>query len=396
MAYIVAAVRTAGGKKGGRLSQTHPGDLGAAVIDALLERTQIDPAQVDDVIFGCVSQVGIQAANVARNAVLSSKLPISVPGTTVDRQCGSGQQAIHFAAQAVMSGNQDCVIAGGVEVMSVAAIGSAVVGKFGNPFASKAMLERYPGVIFSQFEGAEILAAKHDIKREDMEHFAVLSHARGHEATKNGYFKREVVPMTVKDPKSGESVVHDQDEGIRYPASQEQMAKLKPLREGGRITAAVASQLCDGAAAVMICSEKGLKKLGLTPRAKIVGMSVIGSDPIEMLGGPIIATKNLLQSTGFSIDQMDLYEVNEAFAPVPLAWLKCLGANMDKLNVNGGAQALGHPLGATGAKLMTTLLHELERRKLRYGLLSICEGGGMANATIIERINNPQEQKASL
>jgi acetyl-CoA acetyltransferase family protein len=341
--------------------------------------------------------VGSQSANVARSAVLSSKLPISVPATTIDRQCGSGQQAIHFAAQAVMSGSQDCVIAGGVEIMSVLTIGSAVGnGKLGNPFASQAMQEKYPGIIFSQFEGAEIVAARHNISRSEMEDLAVLSHQRAHEATKNGYFKREIIPVVGKDPKTGEQFTHEKDEGIRFPASKASMEKLSTLKPGGRITAAVASQLCDGASAVLICNEKGLKKLGLTPRAKIIGMTAIGSDPIEMLGGPMIASQKLLKQMGMSISDMDLYEVNEAFAPVPLAWLKCLGADINKLNVNGGAMALGHPLGASGSKLMATLVNELERRKLRYGMLAICEGGGMANATVIERIPSPTESKSRL
>jgi acetyl-CoA acetyltransferase family protein len=384
-AYIVDVVRTAGGKKGGKISHIHPADLGGHVINALLERTSINPASVDDVIFGCVSQVGVQATNVARNAILSSKLPISVPGTTVDRQCGSGQQAIHFAAQAVMSGSQDVVIAGGVEVMSMAGLGSSLKG--GNP-TGKTMQERWPGIVFSQFEGAEIVAQKHGITREEMESMAVLSHERGHNATKNGHFKNEIAPITVTDPKTGATFVHEHDEGIRYPASKEAMAKLKPLKEGGRVTAATSSQICDGASAVLICNEKGLQKLGLKPRAKIIGMTVIGSDPVEMLGGPIIASQVMLKKLGMTIEQMDLYEVNEAFASVPLAWMKCLKADINKLNVNGGAMALGHPLGSTGSKLMGTLLNELERRNLRYGMLSICEGGGMANCTVIERVSN--------
>jgi len=385
MAYIVDAVRTAGGKKGGKLAHIHAGDLGGHVIDALLDRTGINPASVDDVIFGCVSQVGMQSTNVARNAVLSSKLPISVPGTTVDRQCGSGQQALHFAAQAVMSGTQDVIIAGGVEVMSVCPIGSALKG--GNP-TSQTMQDRWPGIVFSQFEGAEIVAQKHGITREQMEQLAVLSHQRAFHATENGYFKNEIAPITVKHPKSGEVSVHDKDEGIRYPASLDSMQRLKPLKEGGRVTAATSSQLCDGASAVLVCNEKGLRLLGLKPRAAIVGMTVIGSDPVEMLGGPIVASQVMLKKMDMTIDQMDLYEVNEAFASVPLAWVKCLGADLNKLNVNGGAMALGHPLGATGTKLIATLLNELERRQASYGMLSICEGGGMANCTVIRRIDS--------
>eukprot|EP01125_Pyxidicula_operculata_P002323 TRINITY_DN12210_c0_g1_i1.p1 TRINITY_DN12210_c0_g1~~TRINITY_DN12210_c0_g1_i1.p1 ORF type:complete len:396 (+),score=94.50 TRINITY_DN12210_c0_g1_i1:73-1260(+) len=385
-AYIVDAVRTAGGKKGGRLSNMHPGDLGAAVVNALLDRTKIDPAQVDDVIFGCVSQVGFQSANIGRSVVLSSKLPISVPGTTVDRQCGSGQQAIHFAAQAVMSGTQDCVIAGGVEIMSVLGIGSSIAG-LGNPYGSDAMQEKYPGVFFSQFEGAEILAKKHNITRDEMEDLAVRSHARAHEATTKGYFKNEIIPIKVNDPKSGAEVIHNVDEGIRYPADKKKMSQLPLLKkDGGRLTAATASQITDGAAAILIVNERGLKKLGLKPRAKIITLSLAGSDPVEMLGAPIPATFNALKTSGLKISDIDLYEVNEAFASVPLSWLKSVGADINKLNVNGGAMALGHPLGATGVKLMATLVNELERRKGKYGLLAICEGGGTANATIIQRV----------
>jgi len=316
---------------------------------------------------------------------LSSKLPISVPGTTVDRQCGSSQQALHFAAQAVMSGNQDCVIAGGVEHMTNVPLGTSAAS--GNRL-SKAMREKWPGVVFSQFEGGEIVAAKHNISRDEMETLAVLSHERAHLATKNGKFKNEIIPISVTDPKTGEVTIHDTDEGIRYPASKEQMAKLKPLKETGRLTAATSSQICDGASAVLVCNEKGLAKLGLKPRAKIVGMIVIGSDPVEMLGGPIIATEKLLKQCGMKISDIDLYEINEAFASVPVAWLKCLKADINKLNVHGGAMALGHPLGGTGTKLIATLLNALEQRHLKYGLLSICEGGGTANATIIQRIDN--------
>jgi len=338
------------------------------------------------VIFGCVSQVGSQALNIARNVVLSSKLPITVPGTTVDRQCGSSQQAIHFAAQAVMSGTQDCVIAGGVEIMSLVPIGASITGvksELGYP-KGKEMEKKWPGIIFSQFEGAEILAGKHNVSRKEMDDFAVTSHTRAHNATKNGYFKKEIVPVKVTDEK-GTETAFDYDEGIRYPVDVEKLGRLPTLKSnGGRLTAATASQISDGAAAILICNERGLKKLGLKPRAKFISLAVIGDDPVEMLGGPIPATKIALKNVGMSLNQIDLYEVNEAFASVPLGWAKALGADLNKLNVNGGAIALGHPLGATGAKLMTTLLHELERRKARYGLQAICEGGGTANATIIE------------
>eukprot|EP01102_Stenamoeba_stenopodia_P010644 TRINITY_DN3230_c0_g1_i2.p1 TRINITY_DN3230_c0_g1~~TRINITY_DN3230_c0_g1_i2.p1 ORF type:complete len:421 (-),score=98.24 TRINITY_DN3230_c0_g1_i2:1029-2240(-) len=392
-AYIVEAVRTAGGRKGGRLSQFHPADLGAVVVDELVDRLRIDPAAVDDVIFGCVSQIGAQSANLARNVVLSSKLPESVPGVTVDRQCGSSQQAIHFAAQAVMSGTQDVVIAGGVEVMSLIPIGSSVMDGLsagrGMPNGEK-IAAKYGGTMFSQYEGAEIVAQKFNVSREEMEEFAVLSHKRGHEATEKGYFKREIVPIKVKDAKTGKEVVHDRDEGIRWPASAEKMKQLPLLKpDGGRITAATASQICDGASALLICNERGLAKLGLKPRARIVAMALAGSDPVMMLAGPIPATRTVLSRAGLSIKDIDLYEVNEAFASVPLAWAKEIGADIQKLNVNGGAMALGHPLGATGVKLMATLLNELERRGGRYGLQAICEGGGTANATIIERVTGP-------
>jgi len=392
-AYIVEAVRTPGGRRNGLLSNLHPADLGAVVVNAILDRTKIDPAQIDDVIFGCVSQFGAQAGNLARNVVLASKLPESVPGTTVDRQCGSSQQAIHFAAQAVMSGTQDVVIAGGVEVMSLVPIGSNVVDGVkagrGSPM-SQNINDRYPGVgMFSQFEGAELVAKKWDVTRDEMEAMAVESHRRAAEATAKGHFKREVVPVMGADPKTGKPVLVEKDEGIR-PTKREEIAKLKTLKAGGRITAAVASQITDGAAAVLICNENGLKRLGLKPRARIVSLALAGDDPVMMLSAPIPATRRVLANAKLTMDQIDLYEVNEAFASVPLAWKKELKADGNKLNVNGGAMALGHPLGATGAKLMTTLLHELERRGGRYGLQAICEGGGTANATIIEIVKDVQ------
>eukprot|EP01124_Arcella_intermedia_P004829 TRINITY_DN1277_c0_g1_i1.p1 TRINITY_DN1277_c0_g1~~TRINITY_DN1277_c0_g1_i1.p1 ORF type:complete len:399 (+),score=61.16 TRINITY_DN1277_c0_g1_i1:41-1237(+) len=390
-AYIVLGVRTAGGKKGGSLSHVHPCDLGAAVVDELVARTGIDPAAVDDVIFGCVDQVGAQSCNVARNVVLSSKLlPISVPGTTVDRQCGSSQQALHFAAQAVMSGTQDIVIAGGVEVMSLVPIGAnvtKVTGDLGFPKGAQ-MEAKWPGIMFTQFEGAEIIAKKHDITRQEMEDFAVLSHSRAFQATKKGLFKDEIVPVKVGE-ENGVPKFFAHDEGIRYPVDGNKLKSLPLLKpDGGRLTAATASQITDGASAVLICNERGLKRFGLKPLAKIHTMAVVGSDPVEMLGGPIPATQLALKKANLRIEDIDLYEVNEAFAVVPLAWKKVLGADMNKLNVNGGAMALGHPLGATGTKLMTTLINEMTRRGSRYGLLAICEGGGTANATIIERVQN--------
>ena len=388
-AYIVSAVRTAGGKKNGSLSQWHPADLGAKVLDELVHQSGIDPELIDDVIFGCVSQVGAQSGNMARNAILSSSLPESVPGTTVDRQCGSSQQAIHFAIQAVMSGTQDVVIGGGVEVMSMVPIGSNIKDGFeaghGLPFDTDGMKERYPGIFFSQFTGAELMAEKWNLSREDLDKFALSSHQKAAVAVEGKYFDREILPIQAKNAEGKTDMVFN-DEGIRYDASLEALSGLNPVTEGGVITAGNASQITDGAAALMICNDEGLKKVKADPRARIVGISVVGDDPIMMLGGPIPASHKVLKATNLNINDIDLYEVNEAFAPVPLSWAIELKADMEKLNVNGGAMALGHPLGATGAKLMTTLLHELERTNGKYGLQAICEGGGTANATIIERI----------
>ena len=388
-AYIVEAVRTAGGKKDGLLSKWHPSDLGAKVLDEIVNRLDMDPALVDDVIFGCVDQVGAQSGNVARNAVLSSSYPESVPGTSVDRQCGSSQQAIHFAIQAVMSGTQDIVIGGGVEVMSLVPIGASVIDGMdaghGFPFDSNGMKERYPGVFFSQFTGAELVAKKWDLSREDLDQFALESHQKAVIATESNFFDKEILPIKAKNDKGVEDLVII-DEGIRFDASLDKLAGLKPVSDGGVITAGNASQITDGAAAVLICNEEGLKKISATPRAEIVSISVVGDDPVYMLTGPIPASFKALDSAGLSIDDMDIYEVNEAFAPVPLAWATELKADRAKLNVNGGAMALGHPLGATGAKLMTTMLHELERRNGKYALQAICEGGGTANATIIKRV----------
>jgi len=389
-AYIVAAVRTACGRRNGRLSGIHPIDLGAAVVDELLDRTAIPVDAVDDVIFGCVSQVGAQAGNLGRNVALASRLDVSVPGVTVDRQCGSSLQAIHFGAQAVMSGTQDLVICGGVESMSLVPIGSNIndtlaLGR-GVPRGER-IDELYPGIEFSQFNGAELLAQKYHISRRELDKFGVLSHQRAATATQNGYFHREIVPVEISLP-DGSIDTHTIDEGIRYDASLEAMQGLKTLFEGGVITAGSASQISDGAAAVLIASRRAVEKYNLPIRARIHTLVVVGSDPEIMLEGPIPATEKLLDRAGLTIDDIDLYEVNEAFGSVPLAWAKALGADLRRLNVNGGAQSLGHPLGATGAKLMTTLLHELERREARYGLIAICEGGGTANATLIERIDS--------
>ena len=388
-AYIVSAVRTPGGKKNGSLSLWHPADLGAKVLDELVLQTGIDPALIDDVIFGCVDQVGAQSGNVARNAILASSLPESVPGTSVDRQCGSSQQAIHFAIQAVMSGTQDVVIGGGVEIMSMVPIGASIKDGYeaghGLPFDSVGMKTRYPGVFFSQFTGAELMAEKWNLSRQDLDNFALSSHQKAMLAVEGKYFDREILPVQAKNAEGKLDMIFV-DEGIRYDASLEALAGLKSVTEGGVITAGNASQITDGAAAVMVCNDAGLKKIKTDPRARIVAISVVGDDPIMMLGGPIPASHKVLKAAGLNIGDIDLYEVNEAFAPVPLSWAIELKADQDKLNVNGGAMALGHPLGATGAKLMTTLLHELERRDAKFGLQAICEGGGTANATIIERI----------
>lgn len=389
-AYIVGAVRTATGKKKGRLSQIHPVDMGAIVVDELVDRTGIPTDKVDDIIFGVVMQIGSQAGNLGRNVALSSKLDLEVPGTTVDRQCGSSLQAIQFGAQAVMSGTQDVIICGGVEAMSKVEIGSNIRDGLahgrGTPKGDRLELQ-YPGIQFSQFDGAELLAEKYDIDRPELDEFGVLSHQRARFATESGYFKQEIVPLNI-NLEDGNVDVHDVDEGIRFDASLEAMQSLNTLREGGVITAGTASQISDGAAAIMVANEEAVKKYKLPVRAKIKSLAVIGSDPVIMLEGPIPATKKALEKAGLSIEDIDLYEVNEAFGSVPLAWAKALNADMDKLNVNGGAQALGHPLGGTGAKLMTTLVHELERREAKYGLVAICEGGGTANAMIIERMGS--------
>ena len=389
-AYIVEAVRTAGGKRDGKLSLWHPADLGATVLDELVQRLDVDPSLVDDVIFGCVDQVGAQSGNIARNAVLSSSFPESVPGTSVDRQCGSSQQAIHFAIQAVMSGTQDIVIGGGVEVMSMVPIGAAVKDGFdaghGFPFDSDGMKKRYPGIFFSQFTGAELVAEKWNLSREDLDKFALESHQKAANATDSNFFDREILPVQGKNSEGINDMVIA-DEGIRFDASLDKLSGLKTVIENGVVTAGNASQITDGAAAVMVCNDAGLKKIQANPRAEIVSIAVVGDDPVFMLTGPIPASKKALEDANLSIDDMDLYEVNEAFAPVPLAWAAELNADKQKLNVNGGAMALGHPLGATGAKLMTTLLHEMERRESKYGLQAICEGGGTANATIIKRVS---------
>jgi len=389
-AYIVSAARTAGGRRGGKLSGWHPVDLAAQVLDALVDRAKCDPALVEDVLMGCVSQVGEQSTNVARNAVLASRLPDSVPGTSIDRQCGSSQQALHFAAQAVLSGTQDIVIAAGVESMTRVPMftPSVLPQKNGmGHYMSPAIHRQYGEREFSQFVGAEMIAKKYDLPKEALDRYALLSHQRAAEATNAGRFEQEIVRLSVRDANGNDTgEVHLRDEGIRADASLEGIAGVKLLSEGGRISAASASQICDGASGVLMVNERGLKKLGVKPLARIHHMSVIGHDPVIMLEAPIPATQRALDKAGLKISDIDLYEVNEAFAPVPLAWLQVLDADPARLNVNGGAIALGHPLGASGTKLMTTLLYALQQRGGRYGLQTMCEGGGMANVTIVERL----------
>ena len=388
-AYIVEAVRTAGGRRGGRLAGWHPVDLAAHVLDALVERSGVDPAAVDDVILGCVMQGGEQAMNIARNAVLASQLPRTVPGTTIDRQCGSSQQALHFAAQAVMSGVNDVVIAGGVESMTrVPMFSTALLAqKAGMGYYQDCSLRsRYPQD-FSQFTGAEMLAQQHGLSKDRLDEYALSSHRKAAAAVEGGAFAAEIVPVAVRGTQSeptGE--MHTVDEGIRFDASLEGIRSVKLLREGGVITAANASQVCDGASAVLVASDRGLKALGLTPMARVHHMSVLGGDPVVMLDTPLDASRRALQRAGMRIGDVDLYEVNEAFAPVPLAWLQALDADPAKLNVHGGAIALGHPLGSSGTKLMTTLLHAMRRQGARFGLQTMFEGGGMANVTIVERL----------
>ncbi|MFT3813904.1 MAG: acetyl-CoA C-acetyltransferase [Acidovorax sp.] len=390
-AFIVAAARTAGGRRNGRLSGWHPADLAAQVLNALVDRTHADPALVEDVIMGCVGQVGEQAMNVARNAVLASKLPESVPATSVDRQCGSSQQAIHFAAQAVMSGAMDVVIAAGVESMTRVPMGTPTVLPFKNglgTYMSPLISQRYPGVDqFSQFTGAEMMAKKYGLEKARLDAYALQSHQRAAAAARAGLFANEIVPVKARMNDGTEpGDLHSADEGIRYDATLEGIASVKLIAEGGRCTAATASQICDGASGVMVVNERGLKALGVQPLARIHHMSVLGHDPVIMLEAPLPATQRALHKAGMKIGDIDLYEVNEAFAPVPLAWLQALDADPERLNVNGGAIALGHPLGGSGTKLMTTLVNALHQRGKRYGLQTMCEGGGMANVTIIERL----------
>ena len=379
-AYVVEAVRTAVGKRGGALSAVHPADLGAAAISALVERSGIDPGAVQDVVFGCVDTIGPQAGDIARTAWLAAGLPDHVPGVTVDRQCGSSQQAVHFAAQAVMSGTADVVVAGGVQNMSAIPISAAMTAGeaygFADPFSGSAgWRARYGGQEVSQFRAAEMIAEKWGLDRAAMEQFAVGSHERALRARAEGRFDREIAPAF------GLAA----DEGPRTP-DWAKIRSLPPLVEGGALTAALASQISDASAALLIVSERGLRTHGLTPRARVHHLSARGADPVWMLTAPIPATRYALERTGLSIEDIDLVEINEAFASVVLAWLAETGADPARVNVNGGAIALGHPLGATGARLMTTLLHELERTGGRYGLQTMCEGGGQSNVTILERL----------
>ncbi|MGW5019886.1 acetyl-CoA C-acetyltransferase [Streptomyces sp. NRRL F-5053] len=381
--YIVEAVRTPVGKRGGGLSAVHPADLGAHVLKALMERSGADPAAVEDVVFGCLDTVGPQAGDIARTSWLAAGLPEEVPGVTVDRQCGSSQQAAHFAAQAVLSGTSDLVVAGGTQNMSMIPIAFASrkaaepLGLTEGPYAgSEGWRARYGDRPVNQFHGAELIAHQWGITRQDMEEFALRSHQRAVRAADEGRFDRELAPY-------GEVTA---DEGPRRDTSPEKMAELKPVVDGGRLTAAVSSQVSDGASAMLLASERAVQEHGLTPRARVHHLSVRGEDPIRMLTAPIPATAYALKKAGMTLDDIDLVEINEAFASVVLAWLKETGADPAKVNVNGGAIALGHPLGATGTRLMTTLLHELERTGGRFGLQTMCEGGGQANVTILERL----------
>jgi acetyl-CoA C-acetyltransferase len=387
-AYIVDAVRTAGGRRGGRLAGQHPVDLGAAVLDAVADRNDFDPAAIEDVVTGCVMQGGEQTMDVGRNAVLASNLPDSIPSVSIDRQCGSSQQAMQFAAQGVMSGTQDIVLASGIESMTRVPMGTTATlfmkEGLGN-YKSPRLEEKYPGIMFSQFMGAEMIVQKHGFTKDQLDEFALGSHEKAKAATEAGAFDNEIVPIEIETPEGDE--MHKVDEGIRFDATLESIQSVKVLQEGGSITAANASQICDGSSAVLIVSEQALKDHGLTPRARIHNLTVTAGDPVIMLEEPLFATDKALKRAGLSIGDIDLYEVNEAFAPVPLAWTKHLGADADKLNVHGGAIALGHPLGASGTKLMATLLNALEQREGKYGLQTMCEGGGQANVTIIERMN---------
>ncbi len=381
-AYIVAAGRTAGGRRNGALRDWHPADMAGEVLNALVDRSGIDPSAIEDVILGCVSQAGEQSFHIGRNAVLASKLPDSVPAVSIDRQCGSSQQAVMFAAQAVMSGTQDVVVAAGVESMTRVPMGTATTlpaqaGLGVGPWSER-IQKRYGVTEFSQFTGAQMIADKYHFTRDQLDAFALESHRRAAAATQAGAFENEIVKLAVNGG------WHSKDEGIRYEATLDSIGSVRLLQEGGKISAANASQICDGASGVLVVSEAALKTHNLTPLARLVNMTVTAGDPVIMLEEPLPATQRALKRAGMSINDIDLYEVNEAFAPVPLAWLQVIGADPDRLNVNGGAIALGHPLGASGAKLMATLIYALKARGKRYGLQTMCEGGGIANVTIVE------------
>ncbi|MBV8803817.1 MAG: acetyl-CoA C-acetyltransferase [Sinobacteraceae bacterium] len=381
-AFIIDAVRVAGGRRKGRLANVHPVDLGAMSLNAIVTRTDFDPAAIDDVIFGCVTQSAEQSWHVGRNCVLASKLPQSVPAVTIDRQCGSSQQALHFAAQAVMSGVQDLVIAGGVESMTRVPIGSAAAGAQPWP---PSVQQRFGVTSFSQFSGAEAIAKKWGFDREVLDRFALQSHQRAAAAIQANAFAKEIVPVRVTLA-DGSEVLHDRDEGIRVDASLLALSKLEPVPGCSLITAGNASQVCDGSSAVLIASERAVKSHGFKPLARVVNLTVTAGDPVIMLEEPLYATLKALDRAGMKLGSIDLFEVNEAFASVPLAWLKHTGADPEKLNVSGGAIALGHPLGGTGTKLMATLVHSLRARKKKYGLQTMCEGGGQANVTIVEAL----------
>lgn len=385
-AVIIDAVRTGGGKRNGTLREFPPADLAAEVLSALLARNDIDPDLIDDVIMGCVDQVGAQGANIARWAALGAGYPEKVPGTTVDRQCGSSQQALHFAAQAIMSGCHDVVVAAGVEVMSLIPIGANTVNGPGRPFGRLATRRfKSRGGLVSQGISAEMVADAFAITREEADRYSVQSHRRAARANDEGRFKNEIVPIEVEI--DGVLETFDRDEGVRPTTTEEALSALEPsFKDGGIVTAGNSSQISDGASAVLIMSERMARSLGLTPRARIHTMAVVGSDPVMMLTAPIPATRMVLERSGLKLDDIDLIEINEAFATVVLAWERALRPDMEKVNVNGGAIALGHPLGASGTKLTATLLNELERSGGRFGLLTMCEGGGMANATVIERL----------
>jgi len=388
-AVIVDAVRTPGGKRNGKLRNWHAVDLASEALRAIAERNQLDPVLVDDVIMGCVSQVGEQAFNVGRSAVLAAGWPESVPATTIDRQCGSSQQALHFAAQGVMSGAYDVVVAAGVEVMSRVAMGSSTGQGAGSPFGPRVQARYEPvGGLKNQGIGAEMIADQWGITREDLDAFSFQSHQRAARATAEGRFEREIIPVYVRDDEGqATDELMRTDEGIRPDSSLEALANLKPAyKEGGKVTAGNSSQITDGASAVLVMSEERARELGYTPRARFHSFALAGVDPVTMLTGPIPATTKILERSGMTLDDIDLVEINEAFAAVVLAWQKEHHVDLAKVNVNGGAIALGHPLGASGAKLCATLLNELERTSGRYGLLTMCEGGGLANATIIERL----------